>query len=106
MTKFLILAQTSTIPVEDGRPQGDLLWQEVATVEAASKDAALRSIGGNAGTYVAVPVRSWQPVRLEVETVQRTRLSAASINDRTRLVGEKGPEAVPAVGQEARAAEA
>lgn len=69
-TKFLIL-------VEIARAEGNApTWSEVATVEAASKDAALRSIGGNAGTYVAVPVRSWHPVKLTVEKVERVKLSA------------------------------
>lgn len=71
-TKFLVL-----VSLENAAAGPVRQWEEVATVNAKSKEQALRSIGGNAGTYVAVPVRSWQPVRLEVETVQRTKITAA-----------------------------
>jgi hypothetical protein len=43
--------------------------QDVATVEAASATAAIRSVveKHGAGKYVAVPARSWKPVKVTVE---------------------------------------
>jgi hypothetical protein len=70
MTMFVVLAQ---IPKTDDRPQA---WGEVARVNAGSKEQALRSIGGT-GTFVAVPARSWTPVRMDVKTVERVTITAA-----------------------------
>jgi DNA-binding cell septation regulator SpoVG len=70
MTRFVILAQ---IPKTDDRPSA---WGEIARIDAASKEQALRSIGGTSGLYVAVPERQWKPMRLEVQTVERVKLTS------------------------------
>jgi len=47
-------------------------WAEVKRVEATGADAAIRSLGQDGledgVTYVAVPSRSWNPVKVEVKT--------------------------------------
>lgn len=53
-------------------------WTEkAAPVEAISAEAAIRkSLDGDAkgGTYVAVPLRSFQPVEVEVETKRSVKI--------------------------------
>lgn len=54
------------------------LWEPIATVRAASTDAAIRdAIAGDAtatGSFVATPARSWKPVKVTLETVSRVKL--------------------------------
>lgn len=51
-------------------------WSYTTTVEARSAEAAIRSIEA-AGTYVAVPARSWKPVTVKAETTTVLRLEEA-----------------------------
>lgn len=54
-------------------------WYPHALVDAAnSADAIKKSLsGGQAGTFAAVPARSWKPVTVHVETTSRMRLESA-----------------------------
>jgi hypothetical protein len=65
MTEYVVLYQLES---------GD--WSEVKSVEARSSRAAIRVVVDGAASldnrYVAVPVRSWQPVTAKIET--RTQL--------------------------------
>lgn len=69
MTDYLILKS-----VEGGT------WEVVGSTEARSARSAIRSrVDGKAetqeGTYVAVPSRSWQPVKVAVETKTALKFS-------------------------------
>lgn len=59
--------------------RGPTGWQELTEAVASSAEAAVR-IGaeGKEGTYVAIPLRSWKPVKVSVETVSRVHLENAS----------------------------
>ena len=62
MTEYLLLERT-----KDG------FWSEVSgTTKASSAKAAIRKAlsgeNGSAGEFVAIPARSWQPVKVAVET--------------------------------------
>lgn len=49
---------------------GEKAWGEYARVEATSSDAAIRNAiepGAQSGNYVAVPLRSWQPLPVTIE---------------------------------------
>jgi len=53
-------------------------WTEQKIVVASSAKAALRSaLGGAAveGEFVAIPLRSWHPLKVTVETQQRLKFS-------------------------------
>lgn len=50
-------------------------WQFVNNVTAATGDAAIREAGKEAGTYVAVPSRSFHPRTVTVQTQLVTKLS-------------------------------
>lgn len=51
-------------------------WSEKGRKAASSPTAAIREVAGeNEGSYVAVPVRSWHPLRLKVKTEKRVVLS-------------------------------
>src|SRR3990172_9362937 len=54
------------------------LWKYVRTIEAASAAAAIRAVAEGAATYVAVPARSWKPLRVRSETQTVLRLEEAS----------------------------
>jgi hypothetical protein len=49
-------------------------WQTDSRVEAVSAEAAIRKAEPKAGTYVAVPARSWKPVTVRTETTTTIRL--------------------------------
>lgn len=51
-------------------------WKTIIPpVEARSGEQAVRiASNGAPGTYVAVPARSWKPVKVSVETVKRVTL--------------------------------
>jgi hypothetical protein len=49
-------------------------WHDIGTTEASSADAAIRRVVDSAGTYVAVPARSWKPVTVRTETQTVIRL--------------------------------
>ena len=52
---------------DDGR------WLKVGVIMATSAENAIKNAVKESGTYVAVPARSWKPMRVEqVQTVQIT----------------------------------
>lgn len=54
------------------------VWEAGARVRARSVREAIRSAAlTGEGRYVAIPERSFQPVRVKVETVQRIKLEDA-----------------------------
>lgn len=60
---------------EDGR------WGFVAEIEAGSAEQAVRAVAEKvlvAGTYVAVPTRSWNPVDVQTRQVTNVVLAAGS----------------------------
>ncbi len=66
MTEYLVLAK----PVDD-------TWVEVAHVNATSAEQAIRK-AETEGVLVAVPARSWKPVRVTTETRTVLKLQAAT----------------------------
>ena len=59
-------------------------WAEHAKTNARSAEAAIRDTvsanetdSGGAGTYVAIPARSWNPVAANVQTVTTLKLESA-----------------------------
>lgn len=70
MTDYIVLARNN-----------DGCWIEGPAVEAQSAEAAIRAaLDGSASSkaYVAVPARSWKPLTVKVETVQRVHVGAES----------------------------
>ena len=67
MTEYVIFSNT-----DDGGPR----WQEVQRLKARSAKAAISAYlkpdsildESQSGLYAAVPARSWQPVKVQVET--------------------------------------
>ena len=62
-------------------------WRKVKELEARSAEAAIQDVvedgptdasGDGAGTYVAVPARSWRPIRVRIKTKREIRLSPVS----------------------------
>ncbi len=52
------------------------IWQPLKTVKARSATEAVKlAAGETAGTYMAVPARSWKPVTVTVEQTTRIRLT-------------------------------
>lgn len=52
------------------------LWKHCGGVAARSAEAALRAYSGlDAGTFVAIPARSWKPVKVAVQTQTKITLS-------------------------------
>lgn len=60
----------------------DSSWREIQRVTASSASGAVRQVATGteapSGRFVAVPVRSWQPIDVKVETVRQLRLAAVS----------------------------
>lgn len=54
-------------------------WKPIVpTVKARSAEHAIREAAGNTpGNYVAVPARSWKPVKVSVDTVPTVKLEDA-----------------------------
>lgn len=66
MTEYVILAN---------KPQQGAWLEETARVPARSAQAAVRAhvdriaaVEEKDGVYIAVPVRSWQPIKVKIET--------------------------------------
>ena len=71
MTEYLIF---TSFPVDGELPPTG--WKPVGRVHARSAQSAIReSIEALPGEYVAVPVRSWKPVTVKVETKTALRFS-------------------------------
>ena len=64
MTEYVILEQHS---------ENKSVWQEKApiVVKASSAKRALQSAALGAGTYVAIPARSWKPLIVKTEQVTK-----------------------------------
>jgi hypothetical protein len=73
VTEYVILE------VQEPEANGLHLWQEAARVDARSAAAAIRSAlsgeNGTPGEFVAVPARSWKPVKVSVETKSTLKFS-------------------------------
>jgi hypothetical protein len=71
-TTYVILRKIGS--EEQAQPQ----WMEYGRAKAASSTAAIRECAGiddqGAAEYVAVPARSWKPVKVTVETKQTVKL--------------------------------
>jgi len=60
MTKYVVLRQPANVDTDT--------WYVVDTVEASGSEQAIRkTVLDSTGTYVAVPVRSWQPQKVSVK---------------------------------------
>jgi hypothetical protein len=74
VTSYIVLCQSSGDP-DIERELGN--WTVAGPpVEAVSAEAAIRKAvdGDKGGTYVAVPIRSWAPVTVTVETKRTLKL--------------------------------
>lgn len=62
-TEYVVLSKAIPAANTSGGVQG---WQEVKSVTARSATEAVRAAAGdkNAAMYVAVPARSWNPVKV------------------------------------------
>ena len=84
MTEYVVLRGGS---IHGERPlelQG--VWDEFGRVEATSASTAIRKAAGeNPGSYVAVPARSFQPVRVEVEKTVKVTLSTDPAESQTTI---------------------
>jgi hypothetical protein len=71
-TTYVVLRKIGS--EEQAQPQ----WMEYGRAHAASSTAAIRECAGiddqGAAEYVAVPARSWKPVKVTVETKQTVKL--------------------------------
>lgn len=65
MTDYLILEQNS---------ENAGVWEQRATAVASSPASALRSSNLGAGTYVAVPSRSFKPLKVKVENTVKVTI--------------------------------
>lgn len=76
ITAYIILAQTAN--------PADTTWREIGTTTASSAEAAIRRAlheglergvaDGPFVVYVAIPARSWKPIRATVTRVERVHL--------------------------------
>ncbi len=78
---FTTTATTATYAVLLRHEDAADLWAFLDKYEAPSAEAAIRAYckkhGDLAGTYVAVPSRSWKPVTVKAETTTVLRLEDA-----------------------------
>lgn len=76
-TSYIVLRAASAAAGD----QATAGWIDVATVDATSSTAAIRHMAKkndvSSGTYVAVPARSWKPVK--VAAVQTTVLKLEDV---------------------------
>jgi len=75
VTAYVVLQQRKSEPNSSSASAGG--WFIVGPpVESVSAEAAIRKAvdGDKGGTYVAVPVRSWAPVTVTVETKRTLKL--------------------------------
>jgi hypothetical protein len=71
-TQYVVLRRS-----EPGEPH--VVWEEAGRASAASAKAAISQVvGETAGTYVAVPARSFQPVEVTVEQKATLKFGGAS----------------------------
>lgn len=76
-TKYVVLRQEMAGDPARGS------WHEVTSAAASSAEGAIRAVVGKltekdqAGTFVAVPARSWKPVTVNPQTTIRLELTEA-----------------------------
>ncbi len=59
-------------------------WVEIDTRPAASAEAAIRAgteERGSGGRFVAIPSRSWRPVKVRIETSRHVRFEEPDAQD-------------------------
>lgn len=81
-TVYVVLEQReSQSPDEAAERQANYYWVEREQIKARSAQDAIRTyakkngIGDKGGVFYAVPQRSWNPVKVAVETQTRLTLS-------------------------------
>jgi hypothetical protein len=81
-TKYVVLEQREAKTVEEaGELRANFYWVECEQIAARSAHDAIRTyakangIADKGGTFFAVPARSWNPVKVAVETQTRLTLS-------------------------------
>jgi hypothetical protein len=81
VTSYIVLKQKAPSPPNQSGDNGAGGWFVVGPpVESASAEAAIRKAvdGDKGGTYVAVPLRSWAPIEVKVETTRVLKLQGAA----------------------------
>lgn len=73
MTSYVLLKKKAAVSTDQTE---ETCWWQGVTVEAISAEAAIRKAvdGDKGGTYVAVPLRSFQEVTVTVETKRTLKL--------------------------------
>jgi hypothetical protein len=80
-TTYVVLEQQESAgPAEAGERQANIYWVEREQIEARAATDAIRSyVNANGitkgGIFYAVPLRSWRPITVAVETQTRLKLS-------------------------------
>lgn len=81
LTEYVILTKLSTKDIDltafspGGSWSTDDIWAYVKTVKARSANEAVKqAVNETAGTFMAIPKRSWQPVKVTVETKTTIKL--------------------------------
>lgn len=81
-TKYVVLEQREAKSIEEASEmRANLYWIECDQISARSAHDAIRTyakangIADKGGTFFAVPARSWNPVKVAVETQTRLTLS-------------------------------
>lgn len=80
--KAKIAALTEYVVLE--QPDGDTLWKIAGATKATNAEAAIRFVLdgdidlGNGLSFVAVPARSWKPVKVFAKTETRLVIEEAS----------------------------
>jgi hypothetical protein len=82
VTSYICLRQneSQSNSVSGSLRPGD--WHQIGpAVEAISAEAAIRKAvdGDSGGTYVAVPLRSWAPTTVTVETKRTVKIAEAEV---------------------------
>ena len=82
-TTYIVLRRRDTKKGSDDSTDGAVVWQiENSNVPATNAEAAIRLAckqdDAPAGTYVAVPSRSWRPVTVRSEQTTVIRLEPTS----------------------------
>jgi hypothetical protein len=81
VTSYCVLREKIT-PRESQTTDLQDVWEVVGPpVESVSAEAAIRKAvdGDKGGTYVAVPVRSWNPIVVKVETTRVLKLAGVGV---------------------------
>jgi hypothetical protein len=75
-TTYIVLQRV--VEADSSQPMPGPLWYVAdPAVPAASAEAAIRATAKDGGVYVAVPGRSFKPVRVEAVQVTSLKLEAA-----------------------------